>query len=114
MSSQLGKARLGSENLSPAPPTPAPRKDGRRTLPSPWLLRWSLGASGQTVPKAHSVHLGLQNSQKGDRPVLSQQKLETNDVCCVTWDSLSCLRFPSLGKNKGTDQDAASGLPSAL
>lgn len=53
MSSQLGKARLGSENLSPAPPTPAPRKDGRKTLPSPWLLRWRLGASGQTVPKAH-------------------------------------------------------------
>lgn len=65
MSSQLGKARLGSENLSPAPPTPAPRKDGRRTLPSPWLLRWSLGLLGRQSPKLIQYIWGYKTLRRG-------------------------------------------------
>lgn len=119
LAGMLARVSLGSlprgDNASALPPlhllaakvlehTPFPRASAVET--------WGFWAGR---PQSSYVHLGCQTLREGT----GQSYLNRNRKQVIfavrprTASPISGARFPSLGRNGGTNQDAASGLPSA-
>lgn len=94
-----------------------PGKD-EKILPSLWPLGWSMGASGQTLPQAQKCTWGCKTLMGGRGTGHSclnyDWKQMTFALCIGAASPISGSQFPSLGRNEGADQDAASNLPLAL